>query len=536
MKPSAKRYPLILSGAARVALLFIVVGSGCLTAWAQPGVLQGFDDYVTTTLQDWEIPGAAIVIVKDDSVVLCRGYGVRRLGRRDPIDKETIFGIASCSKAFTAASLGILVDERKITWDDPAVKHLPWFQLYDPYVTREITIRDLLTHRSGLPAYGGDLMWWGSTRTREEILRRVRYVHPASGFRSRYAYNNIMFVAAGQIIPAVTDTSWEDFVTARIFLPLGMISSTTSSAALMGVANVASPHMKVHGVVQPIAWRNVDNGGPAGAINSNAQDLAQWIRLQLGQGTYRGTRLFSPEASRAMWAPQMIIPIGLPSPTDAEPQPHFRAYGLGWGLHDYRGRKILRHFGETDGMSSLVAIVPEEGLGFAILTNMHVTIMHKALMYRIFDLYFGPPSEDWSAKFLRAEKENERMATQKRQEHERKRIHGTNLSLPPASYPGTYESDLYGVATVEQENGRLVVRLSHTPTAIGDLTRWHFDTFRAVWRDPVFESGFVVFTPDGQGNIDHMSLRVADYVEPSPYIFRKVASNRPPSTPGAVRP
>jgi CubicO group peptidase (beta-lactamase class C family) len=509
---------------ARLALLLVLVSCTLLSARGQPGILQGFDNYVTKALRDWGIPGAAVVIVKDDSVVLCRGYGVRRLGEQVPIDEHTMFGIASCSKAFTAASLAMLVDEGKITWDDPVVKHLPWFQLYDPYVTREITIRDLLTHRCGLPAYGGDLMWWGSTRSREEILRRVRFVRPTSSFRTRYAYHNIMVVAAGQIIPAVTGTSWEDFVSARIFLPLGMSSSTTSSSALVGSTNVVSPHMRVGGVVRPIAWRNVDNGGPAGAINSKDRDLAQWIRLQLGCGTYQGKQLFSPEASRAMWSPQTIIPIGLPSSSDAEPLPHFRAYGLGWGLYDYRGRKILRHFGETDGMSSLVALVPEDHLGFAILTNMHVTTMHKALMYRIFDLYLGGPVKDWSTAFLNAEREQERLTKQKRQELERARTRGTALSLPIQRYLGNYENDVYGTATVEEENGKLLVRLRTTPSAIGDLAHWQFDTFEATWRDPVFETGFVIFTPDGQGNIDHMSLRVADYIEPSAYIFRKVAS------------
>ena len=506
----------------RLGIILVLVFCVLLPVQAQPGMLEGFDDYVTRALQDWDIPGAAVVIVNDDSVVLCRGYGVRHVVETAPVDENTLFGIASCSKAFTAASLAMLVDEGKITWDDPVIKHLPWFQLYDPWVTREISIRDLLTHRCGLPEYGGDLMWWGSTRSREEILRRVRFVRPASSFRSRYAYHNIMFVAAGQIIPAVTGKSWEDFVAERILLPLGMNSSTTSTAALKGSTALVTPHMRISGVVRPVAWRNVDNGGPAGAITSNVKDLAQWIRLQLGRGTHQGRSLFSLQASRSMWSPQMVMPIGAPSATDPEPAPQFRAYGLGWGTYDYRGRKILRHFGETDGMSSVVALIPEEHLGLAILTNMHATTMHKALMYRIFDLYLGPPIGDWSATFLKAEKKSAEINMKKRKEIEAARVTGTHPSLPLRSYSGTYENEVYGTATVEEKEGKLVVRLNTTPSAIGDLQHWHFDTFEATWRDPVFEKGFVVFTLGAPGNVVHMSLRVSDFVEPSEYVFEKV--------------
>jgi hypothetical protein len=286
--------------------------------------------------------------------------------------------------------------------------------------------------------------------------------------------------------------------------------------------------MVVDGIVRPIAWRNVDNGGPAGGINSNASDLARWIQLQLGHGTYNGKKLFSDQASNEMWSPQMVIPIGMPSPTDAQPIPHFRAYGLGWGISDYRDRKIIRHFGETDGMSSVVALIPEENLGVAILTNMHVASMHNALVFRIADLFLGPPMEDWNLKFLEAQKQADAQSISKRKKLEDARTKGTGPSLPLQSYVGTYENAIYGVATIEEKGGHLVVRLGTTHSAIADLEHWHFDTFEAKWQDPVFEKGFVIFYLNGQGGVDRMSLRVAEYVEPTPYTFTRVPATTDP--------
>lgn len=510
-----------------LCILFTTILLWLPLAHAQQGALTGLDEYVTKALKDWDIPGTAIAVVKDDSVVYVKGYGVRRLGERAPVDEHSVFGIASCTKAFTAASIAILVDEGKLGWDDLATKYLPWFQLYDPYVTRELTVRDLLCHRNGLPAFGGDLMWWGASRGRDEILRRVRYVKPVSSFRSRYAYQNTMFIAAGQIIPAITGKSWEDFVRERFFEPLGMTSTYATATPLGEIRNVVSPHMKVDGTVRPISWRNVDNGGPAGSINSNVTDLAQWAGLQLGRGVYKGKRIFSAGASREMWASQTVIGIATPATTLAGLEPRFQAYGLGWGLRDYRGRKIVRHFGETDGMSSLVALIPDERIGVVILANMHTTSMHEALSYWIFDAYLGVPRENWSARFLEVQRDAEKNGLDERKKLDEARDKSTTPSLPLQRYAGTYENDVCGRATVGLEKGKLIVRLVASPTGIGDLEHWQYDTFASTWRDPVFEKGFVKFILDGQGKVDHMKLRVSDYIDPSEYAFKKVAE---PST------
>src|SRR5262245_61871773 len=272
------------------------------------------DTHVARVLKEFEVPGIAVAIVKDGRVVLAKGYGVRKLGENTPVDEHTLFGIASNTKAFTSAALAILVDEHKINWDDPVTKHLPNFQLYDPYVTREMTIRDLLTHRSGLGLGAGDLLWWPPTDySREEIIKRFRFVKPASSFRSRYAYDNVLYMIAGQIIPAVTGKSWDDFIKERIFRALSMDESNTSVTAFRPGDNIATPHAPVEGHIQPIKPIALDNVGPAGSINSNVSDMSRWVMIQLFHGRVpvvdNTLQLFSERQSREMWSPQTITPL-----------------------------------------------------------------------------------------------------------------------------------------------------------------------------------------------------------------------------------
>ena len=268
-------------------LVLLLSVAGASFAQAPPPDL---DAHTARVLKEFEVPGLAIAIVKDGKVVLTKGYGVRKLGDPTPVDEHTLFGIASNTKAFTGAALAILVDEGKLSWDDPVTKHLPQFQMYDPYVTREMTIRDLLTHRSGLGLGAGDLMFWPQTTfTRDEIVHNLRYIKPASSFRSRYAYDNILYLVAGQIIPAITGKSWDDFVKERIFVPLGMTESNTSAKAIKPGVNAVSPHTKIEGKLTPIPFNDLDNTAPAGAINSNVVDMAKWVVVQLDKGLIRNS-------------------------------------------------------------------------------------------------------------------------------------------------------------------------------------------------------------------------------------------------------
>lgn len=489
---------------------------------AQSGRLAGLDAYITTAIHDWRIPGVAVAIVKDDSVVLARGYGVRRAGGRKPVDARTLFGVASNTKAMTAAALAILVDEGKLRWDDRVIDYLPWLRLWDPWVTRELRIRDLLCHRNGLPAYGGDITIWGSTHTRREDLVRLRFLEPATSFRSAYAYENNMFIAAGEVVEAVTGERWDDFLRERIFAPLGMTRTTTSFATATGDSDVTTPHIFVDGAVRPIAWRNVENLGAAAAVNSDAADMAQWIRLQLRHGSWAGGRIFSAAASYQMWSPQTIIPLA-PDSLQARPVAMFAAYGLGWSMRDYGGRKVLTHGGWTDGMLSRVALVPAEHLGLVVLTNMHNRDIGPALMYRIIDAYLGGPAFDWSGYALQREREGEARDSAALARQQRERVPGTRPSLPLAAFAGLYHNDVYGEARISADSGGLTIRMLASPTFVGTLEHWHYDTFRPHWQDPVLESHLMPFTIDAAGAVRSFTLNLGAFIDPATYTFTRAA-------------
>lgn len=496
----------------RFAILFFVIltFSPSLTAQTLEERLREIETYAAKAGQDWRVPGFAIAIVKDDKVVFAKGFGVRELGKPDAVDKDTLFAIASNSKAFTAAALATLVDEGKIAWDDPVTKYIPYFQLYDPLATREMTVRDLLSHRSGLATFGGDLLWYETMYPRAEIIRRIRYLKPAYGFRAHYGYQNIMFLTAGEIIPAVTGKSWDEYVKEKFFTPLGMTRTNTSVKQLAGMQNVATPHNEVDGKVRVIHYSNVDSAGGAAAINSSIAEMAEWIRLQLGRGTYNGKKIFSAAASREMWTPNTVVSGISESAEKFNPTVHFQLYGMGWGLSDYRGRKVATHSGGLDGMTSRVGLMPEENMGFVILTNSE-SPLQSLMMYKIFDVFTDAPARDWSADYMARSKAAKERADAEAKKIEAARVPDTKPSLSLASYAGTYGGAMYGDARVTEENGHLVLRLLPSPAYVGDLEHWHFDTFRIKWRDSVvypYPRGWVTFTLDPQGKVSDMKIDV----------------------------
>jgi len=392
---------------ATLAVLAALVAAALVvrtTAQDAPDIA-ALDHYFAKTRVDWEVPGMAVAIVKDGRVVLAKGYGVRQLGGADPVDDQTLFAIASNTKAFTAAALAILVREGKLGWDDRVVDHLPWFQLYDPYVTSDARIRDLLSHRTGFTAYSGDLVWYGTTYSREEVVRRARYLKPVAPFRTSYGYSNVMFAAAGLVVEQVSGQRWEDFVRARIFEPLGMTRTVASVDALGRKANVATPHGLSEGVLRTFPWVSWEGSGPAASVISSVSDMAKWIRLQLGRGSVDGLTLFGDAESDQMWTPHASFTVSRAA-SQRTPSTHFRGYGLGWSLSDYRGRKIVEHGGAYDGMYSRVALVPEQSLGLVVLTNS-MTSISSALSMRVLDAYLGGAPRDWSQEYLERYRKSE---------------------------------------------------------------------------------------------------------------------------------
>lgn len=491
---------------ARFSLL-VLLGVPPLSAQNAPPA--DLDIYVARAMKTFEVPGLSVAIVKDGKVVLAKGYGVRKRGELTAVDENTLFGIGSNTKAFTTAALATLVDEGKIAWDDRVYERLPGFQMYDPYVSHEMTIRDLLTHRSGMGLGEGDLLFWPHTTfTREEIIYKLRFMKPASSFRSRFAYDNLLYMAAGQVIPAVTGKSWEDYVREKILRPLGMNTTNMSTADLKPGYNYAWPHARVDGKLQTVEFENLDNAAPAGSINSSAGEMAKWVLLQLNHGKFPGRedRLFSERQSREMWSAQTILPIGTgPSPLAAT-RPQFSAYALGWGLRDYRGRKMVGHTGGLSGFVSRVMLVPEENLGVVLLTNAEQAGAFDSILYHILDSYFGLRPTDWIAAYKSADEQEEKEAAEIMKKQEGGRATDSRPSLSLDKYAAAYNDAWYGSVTIRMENGKLVFRLDHTPKAIGDLQHWQYDTFKAHWRDRTIEDAFLTFTLREDGSIDHFTM------------------------------
>jgi CubicO group peptidase (beta-lactamase class C family) len=470
---------------------------------AQAAPPAGLDQEVARAMREFSVPGIAIGIVKDGRVVHTGGYGLRRMGLDTArVTPHTLFQVASNTKAFTAAALAMLVDSGRVSWDDRVVDRLPWFRLSDPYVTRELTIRDLLSHRSGLGLGGGDLLWYRSTYTPREVLTRIGSLEPASSFRTTYAYQNIPFLAAGEVIPAVTGTQWDAFVRQRILAPLGMSETLLFARDLPEAGDVATPHSRFQGPLRVVPRDNMDNAAPAGSLSSNVTDLAKWMIVQLDSGRVAGSerRLWSAQRTREMWSGQTILPIGAPAPGLEAYTPNFAAYGLGWSLRDYRGHKVVTHTGGLAGMTSRTLLVPDRKLGIVILTNTESSA-HTALGWWIMDRFLGAPQTDWTAAFAASSRRGEERAAEAERQAAAARARNTRPSLPLARYAGPYTDPLYGDASLAVEKGRLVLRFAHSPLLTADLEHWHHDTFVARPRERTSADAFVTFTLDPAGKV-----------------------------------
>jgi CubicO group peptidase (beta-lactamase class C family) len=467
------------------------------------------DAYVERSMKAFDVPGMAVAIVKDGRVLLAKGYGVRKLGEAAAVDEHTMFAIGSNTKAFTAAALATLVDEAKLSWDDRVFERLPGFVMYDPYVSHEMTIRDLLTHRSGMGLGEGDLLIFPhSVYTRDEIIYKLRFMKPQSSFRSHYAYDNLLYLAAGQVIPAVTGKSWDDYIRERILAPLRMNNSNVSVGSFLPGDDYAFPHERVDGKLQVIDFSNLDNAAPAGAINSCAADMAKWVQLQLNHGKYvdRDGRLFSEAQSRQMWSPQTILPTPDPPAPLAASKAKFADYGLGWGMRDYQGRELVGHTGGVGGFVSRVMLVPEENLGVVILTNAEEDGAFDSILYHVLDHYFHVPATDWIAAYKAAEESEEKEAAEVMKKQDATRAADSRPSLSLEKYAGAYNDAWYGPVTIRMENAQLVLSFDHTPKMVGALQPWQYDTFKAHWRAPTIEDAFVTFALKHDGTIDHFTM------------------------------
>ncbi|MEP7065006.1 MAG: serine hydrolase [Gemmatimonadota bacterium] len=488
------------------ALLTIVAGAAvpALAAAQQKPDLAAFDRYVTKAARDWRVPGMAVAIVQGDSLVFAKGFGVLEIGKPATVTEHTRFAVGSTTKAMTVAALAMLVDEGKLKWDDRVIDYFPDFQLYDPYATRELTVRDLLTHRTGLPST--DLLWAfpENDYTSAEMMHRLRYVRPISSFRTQWEYQNNMYGIAGALVAKISGMPWDRFIQTRIFDPLGMTESIPLVAGIKGKPNVATPHGLVHDTVRVISLRTTDAIAPAGSVWSSVSDMSKWMRFILDSGRVGNRRLIQPATFREIVAPQMRAPMSQ-YPALSLAQPHFFSYALGWFVQDYHGETVWMHTGSIDGMCAIIGLLPERHMGIYILENVDHAELRHALMYEAFDMYRAQslaPRRDWSAD-LKAHFDSlhtaQHAAVAAAEASAKKAGGGAAPSLALDRYAGSYVDSTYGNIQVTNTNAALRARFVNFD--IGELKHATFETFRSVKDDALEGVTELTFVPDGSGHV-----------------------------------
>ncbi len=477
---------------------FILLGSISIAS-GQAITSTEVDALAERTLKAFDVPGIAVAIIKDGKVVHLKGYGLRSLGSPEKVDENTLFGIASNSKAFTAATLGILVDEGKLKWDDRVIDYIPEFRMYNAYVTEEFTIKDLLTHRSGLGLGAGDLMFWPGQNsfTMIDIIHNLRYLKPVSGFRTKYDYDNLLYMVAGEVVARVSGKPWEEFVEERIMRPLGMNKSASSFNRLKDKSNVIAAHAVVDGKVKVIDRDRFEFGNSAGGINSSISELSKWVIMQLQHGKYGDRKqLFSDDVHEEMWTPHTIIPIRSPGIYNT----HFSSYGLGWNLSDVMGYKQASHTGFVAGMVTQVTLIPELNLGIIVLTNQQIGAAFSSITNQIKDGYFGIKDKDRvkeNADRMQSNLGNADKVTAEAWKVSAAATAPKNLD----QFTGSYRDIWFGDITISMKNGRLFFASKRSARISGEMFYYKGNTFLAKWTDRSLDAdAFVMFSLDYEGN------------------------------------
>lgn len=525
---STRREALLGGGA--LGLGAFALSGGAQAAPARPAA-PDLDAIVGAAMRAFGTPGLSIALVAPGVAPIVKGYGVRRLGDAAPVDAATVFAIASNSKAFTAAALALLVDEGRLGWDDPVGNHLPDFRMYDAYVSQQLTVADLLTHRSGLGLGQGDLLFWpGGRRSAAEIVRQLRYLRPATSFRANFAYDNVLYIAAGELIAAVSGMSWEKFVQQRLLSPMGMADSAPEQSLLTG-ANRAGTHARIDGPVRGLGRMAVisplnipgsavpDPSNAAGGIYSSARDMARWLQTQLARGaTPGGGRLWSEANALEMWRPRTIVSASATAAAHRG-DPHFALYALGWGLQDHHGIPFLAHTGGVEGAASRVMLVPELGVGVAILTNAEENGCHMSIAGMLLDHYTGAPPTDWIAAWQAKGADAQAGALKAIATATATRSDRQAPSLPLAAYAGSYRDDWYGEVIIAVSGAGLTIDFTHNAGLQGQLDHWSRDTFRTRFANPVIENAYVSFSLKDDGAIDLVKLRAISPMADFSYDF-----------------
>lgn len=496
---------------------FIAVCCSAQTDTIPSFVKDSLDSYVNKALADWQLPGAAVCVVKNGKVVVMKGYGVKETGTDDKVDENTLFFIGSNTKAFTGTALAMLDADKKLSLDDKVQKWLPDFKLYDPWVAKEANIRDLLCHRLGFETFQGDFMYFDSDLTTAEVRVKMSKLKPLYGFRNKWGYTNSAFMTAGEIIPKATGKTWAQYITDNIFKPLGMTNSLALSKDITTSANKCAAHTVVLGTLKKIPYGNIDNIAAAGSIASSANDMSKWVTALLAGGKLDGKQIIATRAINETRNPHSILGNGGHMFNKA----HFSLYGLGWFLEEYAGRKIVAHTGGVNGFVTSVCLIPEEKLGIIVLTNTDANNFYEALRNEIQDAYLGLPYRNYSKVFLSYQQQDE-----KEKEKQHKAISDSiamkpATALPLAAYAGEYLHDVYGKMNIKTEDGKLIMRFEHHKGRYGTLEALGGNRFFCTYNDPLYGMKKLEFTVAGK-TVKSLTVKVADFVEFTPYEFKKV--------------
>ena len=513
------------------AVLFFVFNGYSQTDPLPPFVKDSLDRYVEKALTEWQIPGVSVCIVKDGKTVLMKGYGVKELGTTDKVDENTLFMIGSNSKAFTATILAMLDGKNlpalptgqaggkagKLSLDDKVQKWLPDFKLYDPWVTKETNIRDLLCHRLGFETFQGDFMFFDSDLSTKEMRERFAKLKPLYSFRSKWGYTNAAFMTAGEIIPKVTGKTWAEYIKEKIFTPLGMNNTLALSKDIAAATNKATAHTVWMNELKKIPYGKIDALAPAGSISSSVNDLSKWVMAQLNKGKLGDKEIIPATAISKTWFPHSILGNGGSRFNTG----HFALYGLGWFLEEYNGKKVVSHTGGVNGFVTSVTLIPEEKLGIVVLTNTDANAFYEALKWEIMDAYLGLPYRNYSTIMLANHKVNEVQMEKEIKAKKDTIISKPKIALPLNAYTGEYSHNLYGKMNIKLENGELIMRFEHHPGRYSKLEALGGNRFLSTWNDPLYGVKVLLFTVEA-GKVKSLTVRVADFVEFTPYEFIKI--------------
>ncbi len=467
-----------------------------------------FDAYVQKSIKEWEIPGLAIVVVKNNKIVFKNSYGTTELGTGNKVNNQTLFACASTTKAMTATAMGILVDQGKVHWDDPVIKYLPSFRLYDSYVTTQMRIRDLFLHNSGVG--NTDYLWTMNMLSSDEIMERMQWVKPSYSFRAGFIYQNIFYGIAGKVIEKVSGMPWEDFITKNIFQPLGMIH-TRAKLALVTDPNISKPHERIEGKIQVIERDSADRIAAAGSVYSNIDEIALWLKCMLDSSKYEGGRLVSPATWITLLKPQTFVTESEFYPTQQLTKPNFTTYALGWFQQDYKGRKLNFHTGSLSGEIAIHGQMPEEKTGVYVFANLDHAEARHALMFKAFDWYALGGTTDWSSEFLHLYGNIKEKAANARAAAEASRVMNTKPSLPLQAYVGTYSDPLLGSITITIENETL--KAQNIKLGKASVTHWNYDTFQLAWDKKWYGKSSLNFRLNEKGEVSSVEMDGASLVK-----------------------